>query len=166
MRTSGKVQFSHPRLLASFPSPSPCKFPIPVSLQVSHPRLLAGLPDQGYEESDTSSVFSTPSPKTKIHGLTALLSNETQHASLKRKKLPEKREPAVERQQTLEKSQSLQAELALHRPLSLVLGSHSEANVIMNPTTGSLHRQVGIGHYFMRVVIISLYVLFRCKRRD
>ncbi|KAK2177454.1 hypothetical protein NP493_597g01042 [Ridgeia piscesae] len=100
-----------------------------------------GLPDQGYEESDTSSVFSTPSPKTKLHGLTSLLTNETQHASLKRKKLPEKPEPVTTRQQTLEKSQSLQAELVLHRPLSLVLGSHSEANVIMNPTTGSLHRQ-------------------------
>ena len=121
-------------IIHSHSSPFPCLSSLP-----------AGLPDQGYEESDTSSVFSTPSPKTKLHGITSHLTNETQHASLKRKKLPEKPEPVTVRQQTLEKSQSLQAELALHRPLSLVLGSHSEANVIMNPTTGSLHRQVGHG---------------------
>ena len=43
----------------------------------------------------------------------------------------------------LEKSQSLQAELAQPtRPLSMMV--LPEANVIVNPSTGSLHRQVGI----------------------
>ena len=99
-----------------------------------------GLPDQGYDESEDSSVFSTPSPKTKSRNSQSVLLMETQHASLKRKKVPEKKE--VVRTPTLEKSQSLQAELAQSRPLSLVLASQSEANVIINPNTGSLHRQV------------------------
>ncbi len=43
---------------------------------------------------------------------------------------------------TLEKSQSLQGELAQQRPQSMLIASQSEANVIVNPQTGSLHRQV------------------------
>ena len=105
-----------------------------------------GLPDQGYDDSDDSSVFSTPSPKTKQRGVTPpmlLPLSETQHASLKRKKVPEKPEPMIHRTPMLEKSQSLQAEIASQRPLSMVIASQSEANVIVNPATGSLQRQVG-----------------------
>ena len=48
----------------------------------------------------------------------------------------------VHRVPTLEKSQSLQGELAQQRPQSMLIASQSEANVIVNPQTGSLHRQV------------------------
>ncbi len=111
----------------------------------SNPFLLLGLPDQGYEDSD-SSVFSTPSPTSKNRGISpSLLSMETQHASLKRKKIPEKHpSESGSRTPMLEKSQSLQAEIALQRPLSMVIASQSEANVIVNPATGSLQRQVSV----------------------
>ena len=48
-----------------------------------------GFPDQGYEESDHSSVFSTPSPKSRQRQqpTSPLVTLETQHASLKRKKV-------------------------------------------------------------------------------
>ena len=119
---------------------------------VAYVTFTPGLPDQGYDDSDDdddddSSVFSTPSPKTRQRGATPPLHlslSETQHASLKRKKLPEKPEPMnIHRTPLLEKSQSLQAEIAPQRPLSMVIGSQSEANVIVNPATGSLQRQVG-----------------------
>ena len=51
--------------------------------------LLVGVPDQGFEDSD-SSVFSTPSPKSKMRAQPPPPFFETQHASLKRKKIPEK----------------------------------------------------------------------------
>ena len=51
--------------------------------------LLVGVPDQGFEDSD-SSVFSTPSPKSKMRTQPPPPFFETQHASLKRKKIPEK----------------------------------------------------------------------------
>ncbi len=52
--------------------------------------LISGIPEQGFEDSD-SSVFSTPSPKSKMRGPTPPFL-ETQHASLKRKKIPEKQQ--------------------------------------------------------------------------
>lgn len=119
--------------------------------------LPAGLPDQGFEDSeDSSSVFSTPSPKTKhTHApheksLTPpLLPSETQHASLRRKKMvAEMKQEPILLQPTLEKSQSLQAELQQQqqqqRPLSMVLASQSEVNVLLNPALSSLQRQVSM----------------------
>lgn len=107
-------------------------------------------PDHGYgEDSEDSSVFSdTPSPKSKPRGVGGgdsppLTLTETQHASLKRKKLLEKQTEHI-RTPTLEKSQSLQADIASpQRPLSMVIPSQSEATVVVNPATGSLQRQVG-----------------------
>ena len=118
--------------------------------------MFTGFPDQGYEDSDNSSVFSadTPSPKQPNAPQPSIIQMETQHASLRRKKLPKEKPEAITRQTTLEKSQSLQAELASQRPLSMVLASQSEANVIINPATGSLLRQVGV---FIRYSIQSLH---------
>ncbi|XP_029634196.1 uncharacterized protein LOC115209795 isoform X3 [Octopus sinensis] len=95
------------------------------------------IPDQGFEESDTSSALSG-SPRLQPHSVQTNSSIDTQHASLKRKK-GEKAEPVAS--PVLEKSQSLQTELAQQRPLSMVVASQSEANVSLSPSTGSLHRQ-------------------------
>ena len=99
---------------------------------------IADIPDQGFEESDTSSALSG-SPRLQPHSAQTNSSIDTQHASLKRKK-GEKPEPVAS--PVLEKSQSLQTELAQQRPLSMVVASQSEANVSLSPSTGSLHRQV------------------------
>lgn len=96
------------------------------------------IPDQGFEESDTSSALSG-SPRLQPHSAQTNSSIDTQHASLKRKK-GEKPEPVAS--PVLEKSQSLQTELAQQRPLSMVVASQSEANVSLSPSTGSLHRQL------------------------
>jgi hypothetical protein len=37
----------------------------------------------------------------------------------------------------------LQQQQQQHRPVSMILGSQSEANVILNPALSSLQRQVG-----------------------
>ncbi|XP_013408982.1 rho GTPase-activating protein 39 isoform X2 [Lingula anatina] len=92
-----------------------------------------------YEDSDASSVFSESSPKQRLRTVgPPQLPMETQHASLKRKKLVEKQE-ASPMPPVLEKSLSLQAELAQQRPQSMVVASQSEANVA--DPTGSLQRQ-------------------------
>ena len=110
-------------------------------------KLVLSGPDQGYEESDTSSLFSSPSPQLRQRAASpasAILPVETQHASLRRKKVPEKTEPV--RQTMLEKSQSLQAELAQQqqqqRPVSLVLASQADGTVVTHTNANSLHRQV------------------------
>ncbi|XP_064600036.1 rho GTPase-activating protein 39-like isoform X2 [Liolophura sinensis] len=101
-------------------------------------------PDQGYGESDSSSVFSTSSPKSHSKPPPPPpLPIETQHASLKRRK-PEAYAKVAEPVCTpvLEKSQSLQQDIAQQRPLSMVVASQSEVNMAGSPSTGSLHRQI------------------------
>ncbi|KAK2154868.1 hypothetical protein LSH36_255g02019 [Paralvinella palmiformis] len=102
-----------------------------------------GLPDQGFEDSDNSSVFSTPSPRSKQRNneniTPPLLTSETHHASLRRKKPPLEKQEQLALQLALEKSQSLQAEIS-QRPLSMVLGTQSDGNVIINPNV-TLQRQ-------------------------
>ena len=69
----------------------------------------------------------------------------------------------VHRVPTLEKSQSLQGELAQQRPQSMLIASQSEANVIVNPQTGSLHRQVSPvckSPQFYSPLILQTLVLF------
>lgn len=98
--------------------------------------MLTGVPDQGFEDSDSSSILSSNSPRGLIQSSPIPISMETHHASLRRKK-PDKGEasPAVER------SQSLQADMS-HRPLSMVVPSQSDANMSLSPSTSSLNRQV------------------------
>lgn len=111
-------------------------------------------PDHGYEESDNSSIFSSPSPQLRQRGApspaSASLPAETQHASLRRKKVVEKVE-SVGRQTMLEKSQSMQAELAQQqqqqRPVSLVLAPPTESITLPHPASNSLHRQVYFNHF-------------------
>ena len=167
--------------------------------------IFTGLPDQGYEDSDNSSVFSTPSPQTKQREITSPYMHSTgqsaihidtgvnnqhpsqnlsQHTSLKRKKkppppvsgapshqvgeyanLPHHRSPApgvdmgrIAPPPLLEKSQSLQGDL-VPRPLSMVIPTQSEANVIVNPQTGSLHRQVILFSWLGRVGVGNVKIL-------
>ena len=94
------------------------------------------VPDMSFEDSDTSSMLSTNSPRGTIQSSPIPIPVETHHASLRRKK-GEKGEasPAVER------SQSLQADMT-HRPLSMVVPSQSDANMSLSPSISSLNRQV------------------------
>ena len=128
---------------------------------------MPGLPDQGYgDDSEDSSVFSsTPSPKSRQRGDTSPLMTltETQHASLRRKNILEKQSEHI-RSPALEKSQSLQADISSpQRPLSMVIPSQSEANVIVNPVTGSLQRQVS-DKKIVNCDILS--VRYRCFQRS
>ncbi|XP_064635317.1 uncharacterized protein LOC135492671 isoform X2 [Lineus longissimus] len=94
---------------------------------------------EDYEDSDNSSVFSTPSPKPRNKAPPPpTLPLDVHHASLRRKRIVEKSESATPIS-VLEKSVSMQAELAMQRPLSMVVASHSEANM-MSPGTNSLQR--------------------------
>nr|KAG5694187.1 hypothetical protein BaRGS_016033 [Batillaria attramentaria] len=88
-----------------------------------------------FEDSDSSSMISTNSPRGTVQSSPIPIPVETHHASLRRKK-GEKGEasPAVER------SQSLQADMT-HRPLSMVVPSQSDANMSLSPSTSSLNRQ-------------------------
>ncbi|KAK6190447.1 hypothetical protein SNE40_002312 [Patella caerulea] len=151
--------------------------------------------DQGFEESDSSSIFSTSSPRTiqpsppqyytlstsPLHVQSSSSSSphppstsplilfqpsaqqqmleahhatqhnvfqpsaqqqlvETQHASLRRKKQNDKPEPSVS--PVMEKSQILTAvDISQQRPQSMVVGSQSDANMSLSPSTGSLNRQ-------------------------
>ncbi|KAK7479802.1 hypothetical protein BaRGS_00028982, partial [Batillaria attramentaria] len=90
---------------------------------------------RGFEDSDSSSMISTNSPRGTVQSSPIPIPVETHHASLRRKK-GEKGEasPAVER------SQSLQADMT-HRPLSMVVPSQSDANMSLSPSTSSLNRQ-------------------------
>ncbi|KAL8592052.1 hypothetical protein ACOMHN_032522 [Nucella lapillus] len=94
------------------------------------------VPDQSFEDSDTSSMLSTSSPRGTTQSSPIPIPVETHHASLRRKKGGDKGEasPAVER------SQSLQADMT-HRPLSMVVASPSDANMSLSPSTSSLNRQ-------------------------
>lgn len=96
------------------------------------------VPDLSFEDSDTSSMLSTNSPRGTIQSSPTPIPHETHHASLRRRK-GEKGEasPAVER------SQSLQADMT-HRPLSMVVPSQSDANMSLSPSISSLNRQVGL----------------------
>ncbi|KAK3583268.1 hypothetical protein CHS0354_011155 [Potamilus streckersoni] len=93
--------------------------------------------DQGFEDENSSY---SGSPKFQTYDALAMhLQQESHHTSLKRKK-PEKGE-SIMGSPILEKSQSLQAELAQQRPLSMVVPSPSDASLSISPSTGSLSRQ-------------------------
>jgi hypothetical protein len=111
--------------------------------------MFPGMQEQeDYEDSDNSSVFSTPSPKPRNKAPPPpSLPLDLHHASLRRKRIVEKSESATP---ILEKSVSMQAELAQQRPLSMVVASHSEANM-MSPGTNSLQRPVS-GKYIVNLI--------------
>lgn len=97
-------------------------------------------PDNNYEgSSDRSSALSTPSPQS--HPRQSHLPSETHHPSLRRRKWLDKPTQQV-RQSTLEKSLSLQAELAQHRPLSMIVPFGSDSNAIVSQVADSLLQQV------------------------
>lgn len=67
---------------------------------------------------------------------------QQQLASLRRTRVADKSDIAV-RQTMLEKSQSMQGDLALQqRPVSLVLAAPTDDNGVSHLNTNSLHRQV------------------------
>lgn len=101
--------------------------------------------DQSFEDSDSSSMLSTNSPRGTVQSSPIPIQSspisiplETHHASLRRKGKGEGVSPAVER------SQSLQADMT-HRPLSMVVpgarDSDPNANMSLSPSTSSLNRQ-------------------------
>ncbi|XP_070199220.1 rho GTPase-activating protein 39-like isoform X2 [Littorina saxatilis] len=101
------------------------------------------VPDQSFDDSDTSSMLSTNSPRGTLQSSPPIPipihlppEGQAHHASLRRRK-GEKGEasPAVER------SQSLQADMT-HRPLSMVVPSPSDANMSLSPSSSSLNRQL------------------------
>ncbi|XP_076450484.1 uncharacterized protein LOC143286698 isoform X3 [Babylonia areolata] len=103
------------------------------------------VPDQSFEDSDTSSMLSTSSPRgtTQSSPIPIPPAGETHHASLRRKKGGpggEKGEAGGGPGAAVERSQSLQADMT-HRPLSMVVASPSDANMSLSPSTSSLNRQ-------------------------
>ncbi|XP_067654660.1 rho GTPase-activating protein 39-like isoform X1 [Haliotis asinina] len=134
----------HPTILKDYPPPSIYDQSVYKYNAQNRPQIqdYEGIQDQGFEESDSSSVFSCNSPRGLIQPSPTPLQQETHHASLRRKKgAPVERgsEP-VPVNPALEKSQSLQTDIS-QRPLSMVVASQSEANMSLSPSTGSLNRQ-------------------------
>ena len=96
---------------------------------------LPGVPDL---DSDTSSSIFTATPRSLSNQPTQPISIpsgiETQHASLRRKKVDKADSNPAER------SQSLQPDMMTQRPLSMVVPSQTDANMAMSPSIGSLSR--------------------------
>lgn len=102
-----------------------------------------GAHDLPFEESDNSSVFSTSSPRNRAFVSPNLHHNfESHHASLRRKNVTKETSAEHFSQRTpnnLEKSHSLQSDLSEnHPPVSVLYGSNSEGQVIINPNTGQV----------------------------
>jgi hypothetical protein len=121
-----------------------------------------GLPEFDFDDSDRSSIYSTPSPQSRHFQTLAPASvggmsrtPASYHPSLRKKKLFSRQSagvvvggmvgPAIagsNKQAALEKSWSLQAEMTYHRPVSLLSPYSSEMNVIANKVAGTLLQQV------------------------
>ncbi|XP_041367234.1 rho GTPase-activating protein 39-like [Gigantopelta aegis] len=100
-----------------------------------------GTQDLGFEEPDNSSAFSSNSPRQFIQPSPTPAQLEILHASLRKKRLPEKHEMPISVSPSLDKNQVLQADLSQQRPQSMVVASQSDANMSMSPSSGSLSRQ-------------------------
>lgn len=104
----------------------------------------SGVPEFDFDDSDHGSAQSTPSPQNQQFQTLMPFkpqSSSTYHPSLRKKKWLEKPPPQI-CQSTLEKSWSLQAELAQHRPMSVLTQHPSESNIIANKVAGTLLQQV------------------------
>jgi len=114
--------------------------------------LCAGYTEFDYEDSDRSSVYSTPSPQTRQFQTLAPSSSVAMttasaaaaggyHPSLRKKRWFDRQSAVVSaRQKTLEKSWSLQTD----RPLSLLAPYSAESSVIANKVADTLLQQVHV----------------------
>lgn len=137
---AGTVANDEPRSGDSLPSAdslSPTEFckrhDTPSSVRSSSTQNSEGLPDQGYDDSDNSSLFSSPSPKTRQRHMAFSLSLQQ---SVRERKM-EKGEPGVS-----EKGQVTEGDLV--QSLALLL-SHSEEDLAEDSTPSDLaQRQVTV----------------------
>lgn len=119
---------------------------------------MLGLPEFDFDDSDHGSAQSTPSPQNQQFQTLVPFktqSSSTYHPSLRKKKWVEKPSSQI-CQSTLEKSWSLQAELAQQRPVSVLTQHPSESNIIANKVAGTLLQQV------WKVVIVCHVWSFFC----
>ena len=123
--------------------------------------LWLGLPEFDFDDSDRSSIYSTPSPQSRhfqtlapssVGGMPKTPASLTAyHPSLRKKKWFNRQTSSIvagpgigrmNRADEIDKSWSLQTEMIYHRPVSLMSPYSPDMNVIANKVAGTLLQQV------------------------